>query len=171
MQRLYNMSWRKSISNMSVWYWRISLLSGWHRAWLRRWRNESIYDLDWRNCRRSRVVKWSTSKKERWIYTPFSIRGVEEGGREWRFIAKKNLFDIKLMARGMAVFGMQKMRISVHLYTVREDRKAVSRLLVTWGMYSCAGRIWFFWYSFLLAYTEGEFALFSLYCFILMAHG
>jgi len=51
---------------------------------------------------------------------------LEEGGREWRFIAKKNLFDSKLMARGMAVFGMQKMRIPVHPYTVREDRKAVS---------------------------------------------
>ena len=37
-----------------------------------------------------------------------------------------NLFDSKLMARGMAVFGMQKMRIPVHPYTVRDDRKTVS---------------------------------------------
>src|SRR5210317_81029 len=51
---------------------------------------------------------------------------LEEGSREWRFIAKRNLFDAKLHARGMAVFGMQKMRIPVHPYTVRDDRKVVS---------------------------------------------
>ena len=52
-----------------------------------------------------------------------------EGGEEWRKITKRNLFDMKLYARGMAVFGNQKMRLPVHSLVVEDQRKVVMEAL------------------------------------------
>lgn len=48
---------------------------------------------------------------------------VEEGSKIWRFIQRKNLYDMKLYARGMSVFADQKMRLPVH-YSVRQREVA-----------------------------------------------
>ena len=45
---------------------------------------------------------------------------LEELGNEWRFIRKKNHFDMKLYGRGLAVAGMQKYRMPVH-HLIREQ--------------------------------------------------
>lgn len=48
---------------------------------------------------------------------------VEEGSKIWRFIQRKNLYDMKLYARGMSIFADQKMRLPVH-YSVRQREVA-----------------------------------------------
>ena len=48
---------------------------------------------------------------------------VEEGSKIWRFIQRKNLYDMKLYARGMSIFADQKMRLPVH-YSVRQQEVA-----------------------------------------------
>ena len=49
-----------------------------------------------------------------------SVELVEEGSKLWRFIQRKNLYDMKLYARGMSIFADQKMRLPVH-YSVRQQ--------------------------------------------------
>ena len=44
---------------------------------------------------------------------------LEEGSHEWRFVRLQNHFDMKLYARGMAIFGDQKMRVPIHSF-IRE---------------------------------------------------
>lgn len=51
---------------------------------------------------------------------------VEEGGHHWRAIQKINLFDMKLYARAMSVYGLQKMRLPVHPVVAQKDREVVS---------------------------------------------
>ena len=51
---------------------------------------------------------------------------VEEGGYHWRAIQKINLFDMKLYARAMSVYGLQKMRLPVHPVVAQKDREVVS---------------------------------------------
>lgn len=50
---------------------------------------------------------------------------LEEGDRWWKFIAKHNHYDQKLYARGMAVFGNQKMRVPVHSVIRGEENARV----------------------------------------------
>ena len=47
-----------------------------------------------------------------------------EKSPEWRFVSKKNRYDVKLYARAMAVFGDQKMRVPIHPI-IRAKEKAV----------------------------------------------
>jgi len=51
---------------------------------------------------------------------------IEEGGHYWRAIQKINLFDMKLYARAMSVFGQQKMRMPVHPLAVQKEREVVN---------------------------------------------
>ncbi|KAL7529023.1 hypothetical protein ACHAWF_002813 [Thalassiosira exigua] len=50
---------------------------------------------------------------------------LQERGREWQFLKKRNRFDTKLYVRGVQVFWDQKMRVPVH-ETVREEQRIVS---------------------------------------------
>mmetsp|Transcript_38361 Transcript_38361/g.81869 ORF Transcript_38361/g.81869 Transcript_38361/m.81869 type:complete len:657 (+) Transcript_38361:28-1998(+) len=50
---------------------------------------------------------------------------LEEGGKEWRVVRARNHYDMKLYARGMAVFGDQKMRVPIHSVIRREEAEKV----------------------------------------------
>ncbi|KAL7531613.1 hypothetical protein ACHAXR_004134, partial [Thalassiosira sp. AJA248-18] len=65
----------------------------------------------WKNLPEKDGCDMEQIKKGSMSLPPSSL---EEGGHEWRFIRKRNRYDMKLYARGMAVFGDQKMRVPIH---------------------------------------------------------
>ncbi|KAL3777157.1 hypothetical protein ACHAW5_000144 [Stephanodiscus triporus] len=62
----------------------------------------------------------------------FESRLVEKS-HEWRFVAKRNRYDVKLYARAMAIFGDQKMRVPIHPIIRAEERAVVERAFFAGG--------------------------------------
>ncbi len=56
--------------------------------------------------------------------TTTSARRIIEKSPEWRFVARRNRYDVKLYARAMAVFGNQKMRVPIHP-VIRAEEKSI----------------------------------------------
>ncbi|KAL3823498.1 hypothetical protein ACHAXA_010820 [Cyclostephanos tholiformis] len=66
-------------------------------------------------CESERIMGGSSSRRRHVII---------EKSPEWRFIARRNRYDVKLYARAMAVFGDQKMRVPIHPI-IRAEEKAI----------------------------------------------
>ena len=54
-----------------------------------------------------------------------SSHRIIEKSTEWRYVAKRNRYDVKLYARAMAVFGDQKMRVPIHPIIRAEEKSIV----------------------------------------------